>query len=254
MVTAQQTQVGLFPASFEIGTDLFGAPHLRVDLLVDAPTRRVTGMGKLGWAVSPPVAMTSKLEGDYSVAGSTVVVVLTGYPVVHWPPGGGIGPVLMPNLEIRMVLDGWSGGGTASVRFTTDGVNWTTIDNVPVKPVSPFGASGSSDGDAAASGAAASDAAASLQEVILDPSEAEAHWKTFILTVHVSGREEGVADIEIVKLPMQLWPPRFQVRGQESPAIGNFPYEVSASFAMSRPDEIYLVDKTGNERAVKVSG
>lgn len=249
MVTAQQTGIGLFPASFEIGTGAYGAPHIRVDLLVDAPTRRITGMGTVGWPVSPPVDMKSRLEGDYTLAGSNVIVVLTGYPVVNWPPGIGIGPVLMPNLEIRMVLDGWDGGGTASVRFTTDGVNWVTIDNVPVKPVPPFAASGgSSDGGSAATNAA------TLADVILDPSEADAHWENFLLTIHVAGREDGVADIDIVKLPMELWPPRFQVRGRQSPAIGNFPYSVSRSFHLTKVDEIFIVPESGPERAVKVTG
>ena len=33
------------------------------------------------------------------------VIDLTGYPVINWPPLGGVGPVQLPNLKANIAMD-----------------------------------------------------------------------------------------------------------------------------------------------------
>ena len=58
--------VGLFPACFHIGTDLYGAPSFNVQLLFNAPQGQVTGEGQITQPVYPPLDIKTKLQGKYT--------------------------------------------------------------------------------------------------------------------------------------------------------------------------------------------
>ena len=57
---------------------------------------------------------------------------------MHWPDrrrGQGPGPVILPNLFLRMVLQGWESGGTAYYRYQNAEGQWVEVSDVPVKKV-----------------------------------------------------------------------------------------------------------------------
>jgi hypothetical protein len=86
-------------------------------------------------------------------------------------------------------------------------------------------------------------------QVKLTPEEVTAKWLDSTLVIHGSGHEDGVADITIERLADEVWPPEFEVVGEQSPAIGMFPYAVTRTFALAeRPDEILIATGTGEER------
>ena len=138
-LSAGEKSVGLFPVCFEIGKDMVGAPHLSLHLLVNAPEKSVSGYSLVKWAVSPPVKMKSNVTGDFTYMtvmpkNTHILVVLTGYPIIKWPPHGGVGPVILPNLHARIVLtEDWK-TGTANFSFIDSKGKWHEFDNVPVKP------------------------------------------------------------------------------------------------------------------------
>lgn len=142
-LSAGEKKVGLFPACYEVGKAMPGAPHLTLQMLVNAPEKAVSGYSMVGWAVNPPVAMKSKLTGDFTYMtvmpkNTHILVVLTGYPIVKWPPHGGIGPVLLPTLHVRMVLsEDWK-TGTANFSFVDNDGKWHENENVPVKMTECF--------------------------------------------------------------------------------------------------------------------
>ncbi len=135
------TAVGLFPVAYQIGGNMPGAPTFNVHLLVNTPNERITGYGTITQTTNPPLNIDTKLEGNYTYMtvmpnNSSILVVATGYPVINWPPNGGVGPVLMPNVELRMVLsDDWA-GGTANYQYQGSDGQWQSITNAPVKKIS----------------------------------------------------------------------------------------------------------------------
>src|ERR1700730_16567287 len=113
---ATSENVGLFPVCYEITTGLPGAPRFTVNLLVNTPRKTVTGYGVITQTTNPPLNVETKLDGDFSymaVMGkeASILVVLTGHFPLKWPPHAGIGPVILPNVQVRMVLaNNWQSG------------------------------------------------------------------------------------------------------------------------------------------------
>jgi hypothetical protein len=65
-----------------------------------------------------------------------ILVTTTGYPTIKWPQGGGIGPVIPPNVELRMVLsEDWK-SGTANYKYQDSSGIWHEVSDAPVKLVS----------------------------------------------------------------------------------------------------------------------
>ncbi|GGJ89164.1 hypothetical protein GCM10010123_18400 [Pilimelia anulata] len=83
--------------------------------------------------------------------------------------------------------------------------------------------------------------------VILNPEDVTATYRAGILTIEASGHEDGVTDISIASATTEvLNPPPFRVQGQQSPAIGYFPYRVESSFPMpADPQEIIIETPSG---------
>ncbi|WP_437949534.1 DUF1842 domain-containing protein [Sorangium sp. So ce296] len=121
-MTNTPSRTGLFLVNYDIGTLAIGSPNLTLSLTVNTVHKLVNGFGQITQAVSPPLDLHTRVDGSFTYMTvmpdvTHILVVATGYPPVQWPPGGGIGPVLQPNFELRMVLDkGWQ-GGTASYSF-----------------------------------------------------------------------------------------------------------------------------------------
>ena len=131
---------GLFLACYEIAGDKPGAPLFKVHLSVYTPAKTVTGHGQITQAINPPLDIATKLDGSYTymtVMPRNVHILITaaGYPILHWPPWGGVGPVIPPNVELRMVLEEDWKSGTANYKYVDDNSNWHEIEGAPVKAV-----------------------------------------------------------------------------------------------------------------------
>jgi len=133
-------KTGLFPVCYEVGKGMPGAPMFKISLLVYTPAEKVNGFGEITQATSPPLDVKTKLEGSYTYMtvmprNVHILVVLTGYPPVHWPVHGGIGPVIPPNVDLRMVLEENWQSGTANYKYLDAKGNWVEIKDAPVKAV-----------------------------------------------------------------------------------------------------------------------
>ncbi|HEX5740144.1 MAG TPA: hypothetical protein VFY17_01160 [Pilimelia sp.] len=86
--------------------------------------------------------------------------------------------------------------------------------------------------------------------VILTPEDVTATYQAGMLTIEAAGHEDGVTDIGIVSADEEpAGPPVFRVQGQQSPAIGYFPYRVDATFPMPRdPHEIAIESPSGTTK------
>lgn len=135
-------QAGLFLVTYDIGTGMAGAPSFKVTMTVYTPEDTVSGGGNITQATNPPVNVNTQFSGQYTYMTvmpnqSKILVNATGYPVAHCPPQMGIGPVMMPNLQLQMVLsEDWQ-SGTANYKYCNDASgNWTEVKNAPVKAIS----------------------------------------------------------------------------------------------------------------------
>ncbi|HEV2756013.1 MAG TPA: DUF1842 domain-containing protein [Actinomycetota bacterium] len=239
--TAESINVGLFQVSYEVGSKMPGAPMLGLKLLVDTPTEQVTGMARTTQVTAPPfTSVTSSVKGDFTymatMSSTHILVVATGYPILSWPQGGGIGPVILPNFQLRMVLeDDWQ-SGTASYKYTVDGTTWKSVDNAPVKAVD-----------------ATAPTAQNVEQAVLTPGNVEASWADCALTIRASGTEDGYTGIRVDVSPAETSPPIYQVVAQPSPAIGLFPYDVSRTFpAQTKPDSITF-RMEGGDKSIPVT-
>lgn len=253
-MTAQAEKLtGLFLADYVVGTGAAGAPRLTAKLLVDTPLHRVVGCGALTQAVSPPLDVSWLYEGEYSLlvfgAKTQVVVHLSGRPDVRWPPWGGVGPVLLASIKVTMVLDDDWQSGTASYRYTTDGQNWISVDDVPVKKHSDD-ASASQEGPTSPG-----DDALPTQTHVLAPQQVEAIWQRDQLTIRATGHEDGIRNIRIVPGPDDIAPPdMWMLLGDTWPGIGWFPYSASLTWPWpgSPPSEVKFLNPGGPPREFPV--
>ncbi|WP_456856747.1 DUF1842 domain-containing protein [Bradyrhizobium sp. USDA 4501] len=99
-------------------------------------------------AVNPPLDVATSLLGSYSQlptlppAPALLLVLLTGYPPIRWPHHAGLGPVILPNVDLRMtlILTWQSGIASYSYRSGPDG-DWQEVEAASVRLVSPAVAS-----------------------------------------------------------------------------------------------------------------
>ncbi len=133
-------KTGLFPVCYEIGKEMPGAPLFKLSLLVYTPGEKVNGFGEITQAINPPLDVKTKLEGSFTYMtvmprNVHILIVLTGYPIIHWPSHAGIGPVIPPNVDLRMVLEENWQSGTANYKYMDAQGNWKELKNAPVKAV-----------------------------------------------------------------------------------------------------------------------
>lgn len=134
-------KTGLFIQSYEITTGLLGAPTFQVHLAVNTPLKSVSGQGQVSnLSIHPPLEIYSKLTGDFTYMtvmpnNTHILVNITGYPNINWPPNAGIGPVLLPNTKLTMVLESNWQTGIANFSYTDELGNWTEIKDAKVTAV-----------------------------------------------------------------------------------------------------------------------
>ncbi|MCX7923147.1 MAG: DUF1842 domain-containing protein [Clostridia bacterium] len=133
---------GLFIVGYEIGGDIPGAPLFKIHFSVYPPEEKVDGMGLITQATNPPLDVATNIHGHYTYMCIMpnvchILVTATGYPIVKWPVGGGVGPIIQPNTELRMVLsEDWK-SGTANYKYLDAQGQWHEITNAPVKLIKP---------------------------------------------------------------------------------------------------------------------
>ncbi|NEO58388.1 MAG: DUF1842 domain-containing protein [Okeania sp. SIO3B5] len=135
---AAEEAVGLFPACYSIGSNLLGAPHFDVQLLVDAAKGKVTGEGKIFQAVSPPLDIQTELLGAYKSGKIANEIKATGYPDIDWPPQAGIGPVIPSNVELRMLLSKDNRSGAAIYGYREGFGEFKFVGPVPAASIPCF--------------------------------------------------------------------------------------------------------------------
>lgn len=141
MAVATSARVGLFMATWDIGTGLPGAPNLHLAVTVNTPKGMIQGFGTITQSVAPPgVDMNIQVHGTYATlifgGDEQISVQLTGYEVnFHIPPMGGHGPVLMPSFGLHMLLDDDWQSGTASYWYLDAQDQRQDVNNVPVRLV-----------------------------------------------------------------------------------------------------------------------
>lgn len=113
-----------FPVCYEIGSKALEAPRFFVSLVVDPEHLRVIGQGVVIVPTTPPGnVIPAQLQGSYQfiVFGNQTRIALTatGFPPALLPIQG-ILPLLFPNVELQMVVEGDWGSGSASYRYRVD--------------------------------------------------------------------------------------------------------------------------------------
>lgn len=228
-------RAGLFVATYEISTGLAGAPTLHVQLSVYTPEKRVSGIGHITQALPKQPDFATKLDGSFTYLTvmpdeTHILVTLTGYPIVTWPSGGGVGPVLLENCEVRVLLDASWRTGPASFWYV-DETGRHEIENATARLVEP-----------------ATAATIDLSQVRLQPENVEASYVDGRLVIHASGQADGIQGIHIMELPMTIYPPEFAIVGHTWPGIGMFPYAVTGTFDVSGLTEVTIVGPRGPEK------
>lgn len=135
-----EQKTGFFLASYTITSGAMGAPTFNLNLGVYTPKETVHGVGQITQTTNPPLDVETKLDGSYTYMtvmpnNTHILVTATGYPIIQWPPHGGVGPVILPNIELRMVLDENWKSGTASYKYRDDQGNWHSIKDAKVQLV-----------------------------------------------------------------------------------------------------------------------
>lgn len=125
MTKKQNNQNFMFHVSYKIGEEKIGAIKFNISLFGDAPTRKLSGPGRIFQPVSPPFELFSQLRGEYSYMctqeSCKILLVLDGFDTEG-----------KLNVKLRIILeDNWK-TGTASYEFLRD-VKWELVENVPVK-------------------------------------------------------------------------------------------------------------------------
>ncbi|MGY3858881.1 DUF1842 domain-containing protein [Aeromonas intestinalis] len=137
MNATTDTKTGLFLATFDIGKSIPGAPLLRLNLSVYTPGETLNGVAHLTQATNPPLDQASEVKGQYTYMcvmpkQCHILVTAQGYPIIKWPQHAGIGPVILPNFELRMVLsEDWK-SGTANYKYQDNQQKWHEVKDAPV--------------------------------------------------------------------------------------------------------------------------
>ncbi len=135
-----QSNVGLFLAQYQITTPGVGGPVFTLHLTVNTPNATVQGAGNITQTTNPPLNIGTRLNGSFTYMtvmpkNTHILITATGYPIIDFPPHAGIGPVLMPNSRLRMVLEADWKTGTAEYQYLTSNGEWKSIENAKVTSI-----------------------------------------------------------------------------------------------------------------------
>ncbi|NER82595.1 MAG: DUF1842 domain-containing protein [Leptolyngbya sp. SIO1D8] len=130
-------KAALFIVCYTIETDRIDAPAFSLNLTVNPPKETVHGLGKITQSTSPPLDITTRLDGSFTHMtvmpdNTHILVVATGYPVIHWPPYSGVGQVIPPNAELRMLLSRDWKSGTANYKYLDNQGDWHSMSDASV--------------------------------------------------------------------------------------------------------------------------
>ena len=131
-------KAGLFIVCYTIETARTSAPVFNLNLTVNPPKGTVHGLGKIIQSTNPPLDLTTRLDGSFTYMtvmpnNTHILVVATGYPVIHWHPYSGVSTVIPPNAELRMFLSRDWKSGTANYKYIDNQGDWHSISDVSVK-------------------------------------------------------------------------------------------------------------------------
>ena len=116
---------GLFLLPLQSESLLLGAPILHLQLTVDSVNNKVSGGATVTQPLAKPVVCTSHVTGNLiyetvmAPGKSMIRIDLSGYPVIHWPAGGGVGPVILKNFSAMILLDENWNNGTVHYQYAT---------------------------------------------------------------------------------------------------------------------------------------
>lgn len=124
---SNKSTAGLFHLSLQSGSSLLGAPILHLNLGVDSVNEKVAGLATVTQALAKPIVCTSHVTGNLiyetvmKPGVSKIRIDLSGYPEIHWPSGGGVGPVIPKNFKAMILFDeNWS-NGTVQYQYRANG-------------------------------------------------------------------------------------------------------------------------------------
>ena len=109
---------------------LMGAPTVKLSLTIDTVTDVANGLATVTQALEDPIVCRSHVNGpviyEYTMdpESSCIRVDLTGYPEIHWPSGGGIGPVIPANFKAQILLSTNWQEGKIYYQYQTSTGNW----------------------------------------------------------------------------------------------------------------------------------
>lgn len=123
---------GLFHTRLNVSTGLLGAPVLTLDLVVDTPRKRVSGLARVFQSTNPPQNFKAQVWGDYSElklgnkGEAHIVLNLAGSPS---------GPLsqIAQTFHLHGILAGDWASGTASYRYAING-QWQEVAHAHVRP------------------------------------------------------------------------------------------------------------------------
>ncbi|MBL4613255.1 MAG: DUF1842 domain-containing protein [Magnetovibrio sp.] len=125
---------GLFRLSLETESKLAGAPALHLSLTIDTVNDIADGAAEVTQALADPVVCTSHVHGtvnpQYTMdpSSSKIRIDLTGYPLIHWPQGGGVGPVFPPNFKAQLLMETDYQKGNVIYQYQTSNGSWVKIE------------------------------------------------------------------------------------------------------------------------------
>lgn len=139
MADTQAHQDGLFLLQLQ-SSGAPGAPIVKLSLTVYTPGQKVTGFAEVTQATNPPLDVRSHVTGNLiyetvSGPGSKIRIDLDGWPEIHWPKDGGVGPVIPENFKAIIVLEPDYSAGTIEFQYRNDwSGKWTKVRE-PIKKV-----------------------------------------------------------------------------------------------------------------------
>ncbi len=119
----------MFLSEYRLGTGAPGAPAVDLNLAVDAPSKKESGLGKITQAVNPPLNMDEFVHGSYDQLQNQIVATLTGVPA----PAAGA----EVNFGASLVLPAWGKPGEASFWYRDGDGRIQQIGPVPARPIQP---------------------------------------------------------------------------------------------------------------------
>lgn len=128
---------GLFFLPLKSVSNMPGAPVVNLRLTVDSVNNTVNGLAVVTQALAHPVVCKSSVSGNLihetvmSPGTSRIRIDLTGYPEIHFPPNGGIGPVVPKNFTAMILFDtDWSNG---TIQYQYLGGSGWIKENQPIE-------------------------------------------------------------------------------------------------------------------------